>query len=79
MEQPPQVRLGDIRDAVRIAGISKSEIHRRVADGTFPKPIRFAPRCTRYPLHEIEQWVVDRLAERDQPKPAAPQRARLSA
>lgn len=62
--QEPQIRLGTVKEAEAIAGISRSEIFRRIAAGLFPKPIRYGARCTRWPLHEIEQWARERLAAR---------------
>ena len=59
-----EVRLGSIDEVIKIAGLSRSEIWRRASAGTFPRPVQLAPRCSRWPLHEVEAWVRDRLAER---------------
>lgn len=71
MPEAPQVRLGTLKEAVSIAGISRSELFRLAAAGVFPKPIRLGARCTRWPLHEIEQWVRERLAARGNPEAEA--------
>jgi len=65
MQDQQAPRLGARPQVSAIAGISKSEIWRRVKAGSFPAPIKLARRCTRWNLAEVEQWVRDRLAERD--------------
>lgn len=67
MEHQEKIRLGTLEEAEAIAGISRSEIHRRLAAGVFPKPVYLGPRCTRWPLHEVEQWARERLAARGNP------------
>ena len=64
--QPDQenVQLVPMREVMRIAGISRSEIHRRIHRGAFPLPTRLGPRCSRFNLAEIQEWVRQRLAER---------------
>ena len=59
-----EVELGALPQVRAIAGISRSEVYRRVAANTFPVPVRLGPRCTRWNLPEVRAWVVARLAER---------------
>jgi prophage regulatory protein len=49
--------LIDVKEASRIAGISRTEVWRQVKAGTFPKPARLGSRCTRYSLSEVSEWV----------------------
>ena len=65
MEHQQSVRLGAQPEVLRICGLSKSEIWRRVHAGTFPQPIRLGRRCTRWNIAEVEAWVRERLDERD--------------
>ena len=59
-------QLITLPEVVGITGISKSEIHRRMKAGRFPKPVKLGSgRCTRWSIGEISAWVNDRLAERD--------------
>lgn len=58
------VELIAMPKVLQIAGISRSELWRRVANGTFPKPCRIGDRCTRWSRSECEQWAAERLAER---------------
>ena len=51
-------------DVVRIVGLSKSEIWRRVNAGTFPTPIRLGDRATRWEASELEAWMKEWMAHR---------------
>ncbi|WP_198032496.1 helix-turn-helix transcriptional regulator [Aerolutibacter daejeonensis] len=51
-------------------GLSKSEVYRRVAAGTFPRPTRLGYRTSAWSASEIDQWVDARLAQRGQERPA---------
>lgn len=60
-----ELQLIALPDVIRITGLSKSEIWRRVrADLHFPKPVRLGDRCTRWSRGECLDWARDRLAER---------------
>lgn len=51
------------RDVERVTGLSKSTIKRRVADGTFPKPMHLSPRRRGWPAREVKDWL-NRLDDR---------------
>ena len=57
--------LIDGRKTREISGISKSERWRLIRAGRFPAPIRMGPRCTRYSLLEVLEWVEARKASRN--------------
>lgn len=70
----PQVNTPATGDAVSLqrlpvvkarTGLSRSEIYRRVAAGTFCKPIKLGERLTAWNSAEVSQWIADRIAERD--------------
>lgn len=63
MEQN-QAQLIRLPDVLRITGLSKSEIWRRVNERRFPEPIRLGERCTRWEITEVQSWVAARLSER---------------
>jgi prophage regulatory protein len=46
-------------------GLSRSEVYRRIATGTFPRPIKLGGRAVVWNSVEIDQWLSDRIAERD--------------
>jgi len=60
-----QAELIGLREVKRICGISRSEIWRRVANGTMPLPLKMGPLTTRWNRPEILAWVEKQLANRD--------------
>ncbi|HWW07996.1 helix-turn-helix transcriptional regulator [Collimonas sp.] len=38
-------------------GLSKSEIYRRINNGTFPKPLKLGARAVAWPAAAIDTWV----------------------
>lgn len=53
----PQVKLR--------TGLSRSELYRRIAAGTFPAPIKIGERASAWSSAEVERWIAERIAERD--------------
>ncbi len=47
----------------RSTGLSRSTIYLRVAQGTFPQPVRLGGRSVGWLEHEVEEWVQERIAE----------------
>lgn len=46
-------------------GLSRSELYRRIAAGTFPAPVKLGERASAWPEHEIAAWCAARIAARD--------------
>ena len=46
-------------------GLSRSTIYLRVAQGAFPKPIQLGSRAVGWAEAEVDQWIADRIADRD--------------
>ena len=44
-------------------GVSRTTPWRWAAEGSFPKPYKLSPGCTRWKLSEVESWEADREAE----------------
>lgn len=56
-------------DAVKArTGLSRSETYRRIADGTFPRPVNLSKRLSAWPASEVDAWVQQQIATRDEPK-----------
>jgi prophage regulatory protein len=51
-----------IRDAVRISGLSRSQIYRLSTLGQFPSPIKLSERCSGWIASEVEAWQKARIA-----------------
>ena len=54
---PSQIRrLINIKEVCELLGISRSSVHKRLSEGTFPQSVRVGPRTVRWPLDAIEAW-----------------------
>lgn len=59
---PPAVTLPEpdtmlkMNDVIRLTGLSKSTIQRRMEDGTFPKPIKLSERRNGWPASVVMEW-----------------------
>lgn len=41
------------------SGLSKSEIYRRIAAGTFPRPVKLGERAARWRESSISRWQAE--------------------
>lgn len=46
-------------------GLSRSEIYRRIAAGTFPRPVSLGARAVAFNAAEVDSWIAARIAARD--------------
>ncbi len=46
-------------------GLGRSTIYAKMADGTFPKPVKLGPKSVGWMESEIAAWLEGRRAERD--------------
>lgn len=46
-----------------LAGVSRSQLYRLIADGEAPKPMRFGPRCSRWLASDVSKFLADRAAK----------------
>jgi len=58
----PILRLPDV---IKATALSRSAIYDLIAKGKFPKQIKLTSRSSGWVSSEVEQWVDDRIAERD--------------
>jgi prophage regulatory protein len=56
------IRLQEVLDR---SGLSRSTCYEMIAAGSFPKPVKIAPRAIGFSEAEFEQWAQDRIAERE--------------
>ena len=59
---PAGLRVLRLPEVVRRVGYRKSEIYRRVASGTLPRPVPLCERCRGWLAHEIDEWIERSLA-----------------
>lgn len=58
---PPNALLR-LKDVCRLVGLSRSSIYARLADGTFPRPLRVSERSVRWRMQDLLEWTAG-LAE----------------
>lgn len=58
-DQMPHLGLSVIGVVSDVSGLKPSEIHERVAEGRFPKPLKLGPRCSRWRACDIREWLAD--------------------
>lgn len=54
-----------LRRVTALTGLSRSSIYKFVGDGRFPRPIRLGARSVAWLEREVEAWLAERIAERD--------------
>lgn len=53
-----QLRLLRLSTVLERVALSKTELHRRIHAGTFPKPIKLGPRTPVWPEASITEWIA---------------------
>ena len=56
------IKLPTVMD---LTGYRRTSIYQKVAEGTFPAPVKLGPRAVAWVSEEIEEWMDARIAERD--------------
>ncbi len=59
------------REVCHLASLSESQIYRRLAAGTFPKPITLGPGSVRWSYREVQAWIHDVKAEQAERRAAS--------
>ena len=57
------VALCDINDLRALTRMSASWIHDAIRTGRFPAPVVREPRCTRWRIVDLRQWLIERAAQ----------------
>ncbi|NTI22269.1 AlpA family phage regulatory protein [Rhizobium rhizogenes] len=53
-------------DVEKVTGLRKTAIYKRVAEGSFPKPIKLTEKAVGWLESEVEAWQTARIASREQ-------------
>lgn len=64
--QPSGLTLERLPAVKARTGMSRSEIYRRITLGDFPRPIKLGARASAWNSAEIDAWIANRIAARDQ-------------
>ena len=55
--------ISRIRQVERTTGMARSTIYRKIANGSFPKPISLGDRAVGWLAADIQSWLEERIAE----------------
>ena len=55
---PKLTRLNEVKT---LTTLSRSSIYKKIAEGSFPKPIKLGDRAVAWLEHEVIQWIENRI------------------
>lgn len=50
-------RLLRLKQVVSKVGLSRSQIYKLIAKGSFPEQIKIGPKISAWPEHTLDQWI----------------------
>ena len=59
------MRIIRLSEVIRMTGLGRSSIYKKISEGVFPKPVSLGGRAVGWVLDEVEGWILDRIEERD--------------
>lgn len=59
-------KLERLNEVIARTGLGRSAIYDAIAHGAFPVPVKLGPRAIAFVAAEIDAWIAQRIAERDQ-------------
>jgi prophage regulatory protein len=51
---------------LQMVGLSRREVYRRIAKGTFPRAVPLGEQSVAWDIDEINAWITARIAARDE-------------
>ncbi|MCS6178916.1 helix-turn-helix transcriptional regulator [Shewanella baltica] len=59
------MKLIRLKDVIGCTGLSRSTIYKYIDEGIFPKSVSLGDRAVAWVESEIQEWILERIAERD--------------
>jgi prophage regulatory protein len=59
------MRIMRLNEVKAVTGLQRSSIYKYMAIGTFPKAVPLSDKAVGWVSTEIDDWIKDRIAERD--------------
>ncbi|ENM3867008.1 AlpA family transcriptional regulator [Vibrio cholerae] len=60
------MRFLKLKEVMEKTALSRSAIYRKMSDGEFPQSVSLGDRAVAWVESEVQDWVIDRVAERDE-------------
>ena len=64
-QPPPPADLWRMPRVEGATGLKQSRLYELIAAGEFPRPVKLGPRASAWVSTEVQQWIAERIAERD--------------
>jgi len=59
------MKLMKIKDVMQATSLARPTIYKYVKNGIFPKPVSLGGRAVAWVSDEVEDWIMNCIAERD--------------
>ncbi|HCE2128182.1 TPA: AlpA family phage regulatory protein [Vibrio parahaemolyticus] len=59
-------RLIKLDEVMHIVGLSRVSIYNFIKKKKFPQPLSLGPRTARWKYQDIQNWIMEKIQERDQ-------------
>lgn len=60
------MRFLKLKEVMEKTALSRSAIYRKMNDGEFPESVSLGDRAVAWVESEVQDWVIDKVAERDE-------------
>jgi len=60
------MRIMRLKEVMETTGLGRSSIYKYAQEGSFPKPVSLGGRSSGWVLDEVEEWVIEQIARRDE-------------
>lgn len=65
MKRYVAMTLIKIKEVMSITSLARPTIYKYIKNGTFPRPVSLGGRAVAWVREEVEEWIEQRIAERD--------------
>lgn len=62
------MRIIKLKEVMECTGLGRSSIYKQISDGTFPKNVSLGYRAVGWVDSEVDEWILEKIAERDNEK-----------
>ncbi|EPM9935784.1 MULTISPECIES: helix-turn-helix transcriptional regulator [Pseudomonas] len=59
------MRIIRLQEVMATTGLARSTIYKLISESTFPKPVPLGGRSVGWVEEEVQDWVLERIEERD--------------
>ncbi|MEZ8229442.1 helix-turn-helix transcriptional regulator [Vibrio splendidus] len=62
---PATSRLMRMKEVIRVTGMSRSFIYKRISEGEFPSAVSLSMKSVAWVEEEVQQWIASKIQQRD--------------